>query len=126
MLYHGSDKKFDVLKRHQTWGPPGTPMQESLNVIYFTPDFAFALVVAAGPEGINEVNYGEKTVRFENPEKFNSEKEVYIYVVDPSKISDEKKILIDPWQVAVDLDEIKPDKVEKHKAGELLKYYSII
>src|SRR3989344_3776415 len=119
MWYHGSEKKLDVLKRHQAWGPPGTPASESLNVIYFTPDFAFALVCGGGPEGINEVNHGEKTVRFENPEKFAPGKEVYVYVVDPSKIPDEKKILVDPWQVAVDLDEIKPDKVETHESGEI-------
>jgi len=126
MWYHGSDKKFDVLKRHQAWGPPGTPAQESLNVIYLTPDFAFALSCGATPEGINEVNHGEKTIRFENPEKFDPEKEVYVYVIDPSRIPDEKKIPIDPWQVAVDLDEITPDKVETHKSSEISQYYSII
>jgi hypothetical protein len=126
MLYHGSEKRFDVLKRHQARGPSGTPAGESLNTIYFTPDFAFAFVTAAGPEGVNEVNHDEKTVRFENPRKFNPEKEVYIYVVDPSMIPNEKKILIDPWQVAVDLDEIIPAKVETHKAGEISQYYIII
>jgi len=126
MWYHGSEKKFDALKRHQAWAPLEASTQESLSAIYFTPDFAFALVVAAGPEGINEVNYGEKTVLFENPEKFDPEKEVYIYVVDSSKIPDDKKIIIDPWQVAVDLDEITPDKVEVHLAGEILNYYSVI
>jgi len=107
-------------------GSPGTPAQESLNVIYFTPDFAFALSCVASPEGINEVNHGEKTVRLENPEKFDPEKEVYVYVIDPSKIPDEKKILVDQFQVAVDLDEVVPDRVEIHKAGELLQCYSII
>ncbi len=126
MWYHGSEKKLDVLKRHQAWGPPGTPSEESLNVIYFTPDFVFALVIAAGPEGINEVDYGEKTVRFENPEKFDLEKEVYVYVVDPSKIPDKRKILVDPWQIAVDMDEILPDRVEIHKAGEISNYYRIL
>jgi len=80
----------------------------------------------ASPEGINEVNHGEKTVRLENPEKFDPEKEVYVYVIDPSKIPDEKKILVDQFQVAVDLDEVVPDRVEIHKAGELLQCYSII
>ena len=126
MLYHGSEKKLDVLKRHQAWAPLGAPAGDSLDMVYFTPDFAFALVIAAGPEGINEVNYHERTVRFENPDKFDPEKEVYIYMVDPSKIPDDKKIWVDKWQVAVDLDEIAPDKVKRHRAGEILRYYSII
>jgi len=126
MWYHGSKKLVSVLKRQQAWGPPGTPEKESLNMIYFTPDFAFALVSAARPEGITEVNHNERTVHFENPDKFDPEKEVYVYIVDPSKIPDNKKIWIDKWQVAVDLDEIKPDKVEKHKSGEVSQYYSII
>jgi len=126
MWYHGSKKKLNALKRQQSWGPPGTPKEESLNMIYLTPDFAFALVSAARPEGITEVNHNERTVHFENPEKFDPELEVYIYFVDPSKISDDKKTWIDKWQIAVDLDEIKPDKVETHKAGEVSQYYSII
>lgn len=115
MLYHGSKRLVPMLKRSQAWGPPGTPKKESLDMIYFTQDFAFALVSAARPEGI-----------FENPNKFEPEKEVCIYMVDPSKIPDDKKILVDEWQVAVDLDEIKPDKVERHKSGEVSQYYSII
>ena len=124
--YHGSKKLVTALKRSQAWGPPGTPKEESLNMIYFTPDFAFALVSAARPEGITDVNHDERTVHFENPDKFDPEKEVYIYMVDPSKIPDDKKLWVDKWQVAVDIDEIKPDKVERHKAGEIYQYYSIV
>lgn len=126
MWYHGSEKRFDVLKRHQAWNPAGTPAGEGLNAIYFTTDFSFALVIAAGPEGINEVNRGEKTVHFENPDRFEPEEEVYIYIVDPSKIPDEKKIQVDERQVAVDLDEIMPVRVERHKAGEISRYYRVV
>jgi len=126
MLYHGSKALVPTLKRQKAWGPPGTPKAENLNMIYFTQDFAFALVSAARPEGITEVNHNERTVHFENPNKFEPEKEVYIYVVDPSKIPDDKKIWVDKWQVAVDLDEVTPVKVERHKAGEILNHYSII
>ncbi|MFQ6049951.1 MAG: hypothetical protein ACE5J0_02850 [Candidatus Paceibacterales bacterium] len=124
--YHGSRKLFSKLKRMKAWGPPGTPKEESLNMIYLTPDFAFALVSAARPEGITEVNHKERTVRFENPEKFNPKMDVYIYFVDSSKIPDDKKLWIDEWQVTVDMDEISPDKVEKHKADEVTKHYRII
>ena len=124
--YHGSKKLLSALKRKKAWGPPGTPKEESLNMIYLTPDFPFALVFAAGPKGVTEVNHNERTVHFENPDKFDSEQEVYVYLIDPSKIPEEKKIWIDEWQVAVDLDEVIPDKVEKHKAGEVSQYYKII
>jgi hypothetical protein len=124
--YHGSKSLFPNLKRQKAWGPLGTPKEESLDMIYLTPDFAFALVSAARPEGITEVNHNERTVHFENPDKFDPDREVYIYFVDSSKIPDDKKTWIDKWQVAVDLDEIKPDKVETHKAGEVSQYYSIV
>ena len=126
MYYHGSRKLVPTLKRSQAWGPHGTPKEESLNRIYFTPDFAFALVSAARPEGITDVNHNERTIHFENPDRFDPEKEVYIYAVDPSKIPDDKKLWVDERQVAVDLDEIKPDKVERHKAGEISRYYRIM
>lgn len=126
MWYHGSKVLVSVLKRKQAWGPPGAPKEESLNMIYLAPDFAFALVSAARPEGITEVNHKERTVHFENSDKFDPEKEVYIYMVDPSKIPDDKLCWIDRWQIGVDLDEIKPDKVETHKSGEVSQYYSII
>jgi len=126
MLYHGTRKLVFMLKRHQAFGPPGTPREESLNMIYFTPDFGFALVSGARPEGITEVNHNERTVHFENPDKFDPEMEVYVYAIDPSKIPDDKKIRIDKWQIAVDVDEIRPDKIERHKAGEISQHYSLI
>ena len=124
MLYHGSNKRFDVLKRHQADGQPGTPAHESLDVIYFTPDISFALVMGVQLEGVTEVDIAGKKVHF--PDGFYPEKEVYIYVVDISHFPEEKIIRIDEDQVAVDLDEVTPDRVEIHKAGEVLNYYSII
>ena len=124
-LYHGSKKRLSKLTRQQAWGPPGTPKEESLDMIYLTPDFAFALVSGARPEGITEVNHKERTVHFENPEKFDPEKEVYIYIVDSSKIPSDKQKQIEN-QVVVDLDEIVPDKVEVHKASEVYQYYKVI
>ena len=125
-MYHGSKRLVSTLKRQKAWGPPGTPKEESLNMIYLTPDFAFALVSAARPEGVTTVNHNERTVHFENPEKFDLEREVYVYVIDMSKIPEDKIIQIDELQIAVDLDEIVPVEVKKHKAGEVSQYYSII
>ena len=124
--YHGSKRLFPTLRKQKAYGPPGTPAEESLEAIYLTPDFAFALACAARPPGGTEINHVERTVRFDNPVRFDPEKEVYIYLVDPSKVPDDKKIWIDKWQVAVHLDEIEPDKVETHKSGEVSRYYNIL
>ena len=124
-LYHGSCHSVGTLKRHQAWGPPGTPKEESLNVIYFTPNFFFALAIASMPEGVNIINHEERTVCFENPEKFDPKRPAYVYSVDAEKIKGLKQIWIDKQQVAVDIDEIKPDDVEVYKAGDTFKYYSI-
>ena len=80
--------------------------------------------MAARPEGITDVYNDRRLVHFENPDKIDPKREVYIYFVNPSRIPDDKKIIIDEWQVAVDLDKITPDKVEKHEAGEFWQYYT--
>lgn len=123
-LYHGSKKRIRKLKKQQAWNPPGTPSEEGLNDIYLTPDFPFALVSAARPLGITEVNHKEKTVHFENP--LNKELTVYIYIIDSEKIPPDKLRWIDEYQVIVDLDELEPDRIETYKAGEVSKYYTII
>lgn len=124
--YHGSKKLFQKLKKQKAYGPPGTPAEESLEAIYLTPDFAFALACAARPPGATRIGHIDRTVRFDNPDKFDSEKDVYIYLVDPARIPDDKKIWVDKWQVAVTLDEIEPDKVEIHKSGEISKHYRVV
>ena len=123
MLYHGSKKLVSKLKRSQAWSPNSKPKGENLNAIYFTPDFALALAFAARPENEIKIDHKERVVYFRNPEKFDSEKDVYVYSIDPAKIPDEKKIWVDEWQIAVDLDEIEPDKVEKCRAGDIYQYY---
>lgn len=122
--YHGSNRLFAEITRRKPACLSGVPKGEVLNMIYLTPDFAFALVMAARPEGITDVYNNRRMVRFENPDKIDPKREVYIYFVNPSRIPDDKKIRIDEWQVAVDLDEIMPDKVEKHEAGEFWQYYA--
>jgi len=127
-LYHGSAKKFSKLKRQQAFAPAGRPSEERRNAIYLTKDFAFALISGASPlDQITEVNHRERTVHFENPEKFNPEQTVYIYIVDSTKIPVDKQEWIDDnRQVVVDLDEIEPDRVEDHKASEIYQYYKVV
>ena len=121
--YHGSNRLFTVLRRRRPALMLGVPKEEVLNMIYLTPDFAFALVMAARPEGITDVYNNRRLVRFENPDSIEPKREVYIYFVNPDRIPDSKKIWIDEWQIAADLDKLKPDRVEKREAGELWQYY---
>ena len=67
-----------------------------------------------------------RTIRFGNPDQFELDEPIYIYFVDPNKIPDDKTVWIDQWQVAVTMDEIRPDKVEVYKASKVLEYYRII
>lgn len=125
-LYHGSKQSFPTLKKQQAHAPPGRPPEEALEAIYLTPDFLFALACAAGPPGTSDMDLIKRLISFDNPEQFNSDETIYIYYVDLTKISDDKKIYIDPWQIAVTEDEITPDKVETYKAGDLWKYYRLV
>ena len=109
-LYHGSKQSFPKLRKRKANAPPGRPAEEALDAIYLTPDFLFALACAARPPG----------------DQFEPNETIYIYFVDPTNISEDKKIYIDPWQVAVTEDEITPDKVETYKSGDLLKHYRVI
>ena len=67
----------------------------------------------------------KRLISFDNPDQFDPDETIYIYYVDLTKISDDKKIYIDPWQIAVTLDEIIPDKVETYKSSDLWKYYRL-
>ena len=129
-LYHGSKQSFSKLRKHEAHAPPGRPPEEALEAIYLTPDFPFALFCAAVPPGTNKMGWSEpdekRVVSFENPDQFAPDETIYIYFVDATKISEDKKIYIDSLQVAVTEDEITPDKVETYKAGDLWKYHRCV
>jgi hypothetical protein len=126
MLYHGSGNLFPKIERRQPTDY-GIPRQDRKDAIYMTSDHVTALGFAAMPDGKNAIGQedGKRTVHFENPDLFNPDKEVYVYCVDISKIPGDKIFPGDEGEVVVDLDEILPDKVERHKAGEISQYYSI-
>ncbi len=125
-LYHGSKESFPKLKKRKAHAPPGRPSEEALEAIYLTPDFLFALACAARSPGISNIDITNRTICFENPDQFEPDETIYIYFVDPMKISEDKKIEIDQWQIAVIEDEITPDKIETYKSGDLLKHYRLI
>lgn len=122
-LYHGSKQLFSKLKKRKAQAPPGRPAEEALEAIYLTPDFLFALACAARPPGVSNIDLTKRIIRFQNPDQFEPNETIYIYFVDPTKMPEDKKIYIDPWQVAITEDEITPDKVETYKSGDLLTHY---
>ena len=125
-LYHGSKKSVPKLEKRKAHAPPGRPSEEALEAIYLTPDFLFAFACAAGPPGTSDMDLIKRLISFDNPDQFKPDETVYIYFVDLAKISDDKKIYIDPWQIAVTEDEIIPERVETYKAGDLWKYYRLV
>ena len=124
-LYHGSKKRLPKLRKKKAQAPPGRPSEESLDAIYLTPDFLFALACAARPPGTSHIDMIKRTIRFEQPDQFDPEETIYIYCVNPTKIPADKKIAIDPWQVAATVDEIAPDKTIVYRSSELLKHYRV-
>jgi hypothetical protein len=124
--YHGSKKSLSTLRKQKACAPPSRPPEEGLEAVYLTPSFAFALGCAARPPGITEMDLERWTIRFGNPDKFEPDEPIYIYLVDPAKIPDEAIVWVDQWQVAVTMDEVKPDKVEVYKAGDVFRYYHYV
>lgn len=124
-LYHGSKQSFKKLIKQKAIAPPGRPPEEALEAIYLTPDFLFALACAARPPGTSNIDLVRRIIAFQNPDQFKPDETIYIYFVDPEVIPDEKKVHIDPWQIAVTEDEITPVKIETYKSGDLLKHYKV-
>jgi hypothetical protein len=126
-LYHGSKEKFEVLERRQAQSPyVKVPDSELLNAIYLTPHLSFAIACGAQPTGVSNVDNENKKITFEHPERFDPERDIYIYSIESENISLEnlKKISEDQYAI-IDIPEIKPDSVEQLKAGEVLKYYEL-
>lgn len=124
-LYHGSKKLLSKLRKRKALALSGRPAEESLDAIYLTPDFLFALACAARPPGTSRIDLIKRVIRFEQPDQFDPDETVYIYCVNPTKIPDDKKIAVDPWQIAATVDEIAPDKTIAYRSSELLKHYRV-
>ncbi len=127
-LYHGSPNSFDTIRKSQAQAGDDikVPDDELLNAIYLTPNYEFALAIASMPEGAANIDNETKTIKFENPEAFDPEKEVYIYEVDSELIPKENLKEVDELQIAIlNTDEIKPTIKHVCKAGDVEKYYEI-
>ncbi len=126
-LYHGSPRSFETIKKSQAQkGQVEVPEDELLNGIYLSPNYSFALAIGAMPDGAAHINDAKKEIEFEHPEKFDPDKEVFVYEIDSDKIPQELLKTIDENQVVVmGTNELKPDLVHRTTAREVLSFYRI-
>jgi len=127
-LYHGSRCKLDDLEPRQARTKEGVevPEDELSYGIYFTPDYAAALAMAARPYGLNKMDLeGEsRTIHFEHPELFQPDMDVYIYSIGSSSIPEGHLKKVDDQQYVVEgLDSLKPESCEVRKAKDIFEYY---
>jgi len=126
ILYHGTRQKLNKLERRQAMSPNAeVPTGEQQNAIYLTPDYASAIAMASRPDGITIIDAENKTIEFEDPEKFDPEMDIYIYSVDSSKIPKEHLDQVDDLQYAALVPEITPENEEKMKARRVLDFYEL-
>jgi hypothetical protein len=126
-LYHASKHRFDVIKRSHAQHPAAeefdVPAGELQNKIYFTPDLGFAIAMAAGPDGMTSLVDG--SISFENADQFDSQRPVYVYIVESESIAKELIEKVDDEQVAVDLDELIPEEIREFTAQDVFNYYKL-
>ena len=77
-LYHGSKYKLDRLESRQAGkGDVEVPENELLDGIYLTPDYGFAVAMAARPENsVTTIDNNEHKITFEKPELFKPERDM--------------------------------------------------
>ncbi|RJQ34374.1 hypothetical protein C4566_02160 [Candidatus Parcubacteria bacterium] len=126
-LYHGSkNSSLQLIKKQQAQAGEGVevPADELLEGIYLTPDYGYALAMAARPDGLTHINTENKTIAFENPEAFDTQMPVYIYEVD---VPDDQARQIDQLQWVIEnMKEIVPTQVFNHQAGDVTQYYEVL
>ena len=129
ILYHGSNKRFEEIRKSQAEAGQGisVPDGELLDAVYLTPDFGFAVAMAAKTGGLTEIDDEKHTIVFERTEDFDPDKEVYIYEIDASQIPEENIRYVDERQIAItEMERITPLNVQELKAREILKYHTIL
>lgn len=129
ILYHGSQEKYDVLKKRQAEKADGieVPENELRNAIYLSTDYVFALAMCSMPKGLTHVDYSKMTIETEFPKNFDPSKRIYVYTIDSEKIPKNKlEFLEDKMQVVAHLDKMQYESVIELTAGEVLKYYKFL
>ena len=128
VLYHASAQKFAVMRRNQATMAEGllVPLGELQNKIYLTPNLGFAIAMAAGPNGITNINDEGTEISFEHIDAFDPESTVYVYSVTSENLSADKLEQIDSQQFAFDADELIPESVVEYKARDVFQYYRLV
>ncbi len=127
-LYHGSKSDIGSIERRQAGKADHivVPETELQNAIYLTPDYGFALACGARPNGITTIDNENKTISFENSDRFDSNEKVFVYEIDADDISKENIKQIDELQFVVSNMESLPfENKFIHKAGDVQKYYEL-
>ena len=130
-LYHGSKLRLVFLVNKQATGEViegKVVADELLNGIYLTPDYGFAVAMAARPEGgATEIDDEARKITFEDPGSFDPERDIFIYSFDSESLASENVKHIDKWQtVVVGVKELRPESVEQMKARKVLEYYELV
>ncbi len=126
-LYHGSKDRLEYLEPRQASSDVVVPEGELRRGIYLTPDYGFAVAMAARPEN-SRTDVDEKTMKitFERPELFDPESDIFIYSFDSEELPTDNVQYIDEWQyVVTDIARLVPDTAEQAKASKVLEYYEI-
>ena len=131
--YHGSRNKFRKLKRHNARAVPGSPEKDRQNAIYLTPNRANALAMGVSYSGLYNVDYaipesGKRRIQLEG--KLFEKNPIYLYLFKPKKVLKEAGkdgiSVLDPSQIAVYIDELKPDQMEEYPLSEVTKHFQIL
>ena len=128
-LYHGSRYSLKKLSNKQATngGFENVPEEELQNGIYLTPDYGFAVAMAARPNGRTRIDNGK--ISFENEELFDGEKDVFVHVFNTEEEQFKNKELEyhnkDEYMVKGE-NELIPSEIKEIKAKEVFKYYELI
>ncbi len=132
-VYHGSTVPPEQLeggligaRQATTIEGSGVPETELRNAIYTTPDLGYAIAMAARPEGRTEIDDLDRKITFDNPERFDPEKEIYIYELETDGLPEGSIENVDERQIALNLREgIKPVGLQRLHAKEVMSYYEL-
>lgn len=129
-LYHGSRYDGEKINNHQAAKGEDLidiPEKELQDGIYLSPNYGFALAMGAKISGYTEVGDDDKTIKFEHPELFDPDSNIFMYTFDSDKIPTENLEYIDDLHYIVKgIKELTPIGKESIKARELLKYYELV
>lgn len=127
-LYHGSKHNLEEIinKQASNGSFDYVPEEELQDGIYLTPNYKFALAMAAGPYGGTSIDDGK--ISFEHQELFNPDQNIFVYVFDTEEEQFKDKKLEyhnENEYLLKGENKLIPSKIETVKASEVFKYYEL-